>query len=120
MNKTFVTEKADVYSVGNILFQLLTKREPWNHLEPERPPTQDEIKKRKLVGGLPFVPASVLESNDPAIQSIHLAMLSCYTFYAEKRPSAKQISDNLKVAIALIKEEKNIEKIDLLKIFGNP
>ena len=57
MNKTFGTEKVDVYSLGNLMFQLLTTREPWNHLEPGgRRPTDDEIVKRKKAGGLPFIP----------------------------------------------------------------
>lgn len=42
--------KTDVYGLGNLLFQVLTKRQPWTHLEPNGTLTAEEVKSRKEQG----------------------------------------------------------------------
>lgn len=42
--------KTDVYGLGNLLFQVLTKRQPWSHLEPNGTLTAEEVKSRKEQG----------------------------------------------------------------------
>ena len=66
-NTSPISEKADVYSVGNILFQALTTREPFKWLEPNGRPSYEEIGRAKEHGILPFFPKKFTKSKDPAV-----------------------------------------------------
>ena len=46
-----------------------------------------------------------------------MAMLSCYTFDAEKRPTAREISDKVSRVIHMIERDERPKKKNLLKIF---
>jgi len=107
INEGNVTSKVDVYSIGNLLFQLLTTREPWNHLEHQIPITSD-IEKQKIDGGLPLIPDAFVNSEDPAIQAIYIAMLSCFIFDPKERPSSREVTNKLKKAIEKIEESTKI------------
>jgi serine/threonine protein kinase len=80
------TEKVDVYSLGNILYFLLTKDFPWDDL-----PTKETAEKVKS-GKQPRIPAEILESKHPYDKYMVEAMQMCFTHDQVKRPSAKQVA----------------------------
>lgn len=106
-NTTYVSEKADIYSLGNILFHVMTKHQPWTWLEPDGKPLMDEIESRKLQGGMPFFPEKFRNSTDMAVQALYEAIRACYKQDPEKRPTAFQLALGL---------SRVIERIDRGKI----
>ena len=90
-----LTEKVDVFSLGHILFRLICEHEPWNKLEPGGRPSKEEMSQKVIKGVLPFIPEKVKFSTDPEIVAIREAMLQCYTYKPENRPSAREIATAL-------------------------
>lgn len=90
-----LTEKVDVFSLGHILFRLICEHEPWNKLEPGGRPSKEEMNEKVIKGVLPFIPEQVKTSTDPEVVAIREAMLRCYTYKSEERPSAREIANAL-------------------------
>lgn len=87
-----LTEKVDVFAMGHIFFRLICGHEPWNKLEPGGRPDKEEVSEKVKTGSLPFVPEFIMNTTDPEMVTIRTAMLSCYTFDPEKRPSSREIA----------------------------
>ena len=118
----YVDEKIDIYSFGNILFQILTKHQPWTWLELEKP-SIEEIAKKKMRGELPRIPEKYTESENMAEQALYIATMMCYAFDPAKRPSAWQLANALAKAhkeFAAFKKgkRKDLTFDELQKIFG--
>lgn len=116
-NTSLISEKADVFSIGNILFQALTTREPFKWLEPHGRPTYDQIGHSKRHGQLPFFPTKFTNSKDPATLSLYLATLASYTFNPTLRPSARQLATMIQQAIQCIHLTPKVTRKDLKRIF---
>ena len=98
-NEQHLTEKVDIFSMGHIFFRLICGHEPWNKLEPGGRPSREEINEKVKKGVLPFIPASIKNSDDPEIIAIRDVMLACYRLDPSKRPSAREISKVLDKAL---------------------
>jgi len=118
LNKSLISEKADVYSIGNVLFQSLTTREPFKWLEPNGRPTYDQIEHAKRRGGLPFFPDKFTKSKDPAVLALYYVTVSAYTFNPAFRPTARKLATMIQEAINRITSTpKDVTKKDLKRIF---
>ena len=84
--------KADVFSLGHILYRIICSHEPWNKLEKRGRPLSAELTMKVKAGMLPRIPEQVLQSNEPEIVAIREAMLMCWTFDPKKRPSSKDVA----------------------------
>jgi serine/threonine protein kinase len=104
-----LTEKVDVFSMGHIFFRMICGHEPWNKLEPGGRPSKEEVNEKVQTGILPFIPDSVMESDDPEVVAILEAMLGCYTFDPSKRPSARKVSRSLDKVLQRLKKEMSPE-----------
>lgn len=91
---TNLTEKIDVYSMGHIFYRLICGKSPWGKLDGN--PTKQEIHAKVKEGRYPFFPSKVTDTKDPIIIAIREAMLLCYTFDPEQRPSARAIAKGLR------------------------
>lgn len=80
------TEKVDVYSLGNVLYFMLTKEIPWNDVKSK------EISSKVKKGERPRIPAEILESTHPYDKYMVKAIQMCFTHDQLKRPSAKQVA----------------------------
>jgi serine/threonine protein kinase len=105
-----LTEKVDVFSMGHIFFRMICGHEPWNKLEPGGRPSKEEVIEKVQTGILPFIPDSVMETDDPEVVAILEAMLGCYTFDPLQRPSARKISRSLDKVLQRLKKETISEK----------
>ena len=119
---TYVNEKIDVYAFGNILFQILTKHQPWTWLELEKP-TIEEIGRKKMRGELPRVPEKYTESENMATQALYIATMMCYAYNPQKRPSMWRLANSLAKAhreFSLFKKgkRKDLSFHELQVIFG--
>jgi hypothetical protein len=96
----------DVFGLGNLLFQVLTKRQPWTHLEPDGAKNASDAGRRKVRGEQPFVPPKYHAHNTSkvALAALHYAVMLCYRTDPVERPTSYQLWRQLNTAIAWIEE----------------
>ena len=98
-----LTEKVDVYALGNILWDLLTTHSPWGKMKKER---QDEVRPKVAKGMLPKLPPPYdkLTRQDPALRAMKDAMYKCWKWNPKDRPSAGEIAHDLLEALGNLPE----------------
>ena len=101
-------EKIDVYSLGNILWGILTGKPPWK--KDKDPIAMDELRPRVARGELPELPAKFANSTDPTIIAIRDAMFKCLRVNPEERASAGEVAHDLKLAMIEVKRLEKEEK----------
>jgi len=94
-----LTEKVDIYSLGNILWDILTTHSPRGKMNKEL-----EAGVRPLVarGELPSWPSDFNKTKllvDPALMAIEKAMMKCLRVKPEDRPTAGEVAYELSEAI---------------------
>ncbi|KAL9182744.1 hypothetical protein ACHAXT_004023 [Thalassiosira profunda] len=109
-----LNEKVDVFSLGHIFFRLICLNEPWHKLE-EGYSKGDAIRKgfvneQVKKGVLPTIPTEVLKTKDAEVKVIREAMLACYTYDPEMRPSARTIANFLDRGIAELEKHSFLRK----------
>jgi Protein kinase domain len=107
----------DVFGLGNLLFQVLTRRQPWTHLEPNGPLTSAEAAQRKLAGGQPFVPekyrGNVAPDQQPTVTSVvhaalHEAVINSFQTLPQNRPTAHEIAQRLDAVVQYIAAQQQV------------
>ena len=113
-NTTLVeTDKADMYGFGNILFQVLTRHQPWTHKETDKLSMEDIVAKKRE-GQLPTIPEQYLNSTRTEIHALLMATVGCYHPNPKKRPSAYQLAQSLGTAYESVKDSS--KRLSLQKI----
>ena len=116
-NETYIDlEKTDMYGFGNILYQVMTRHQPWTHKEPGRQYKEaesgklalDEIAERKRAGHLPTIPEQYKNTTKPELQTLTIATVSCYHPKPSKRPSAIELARGLSVLYDRIKKKRPV------------
>ena len=98
------TEKIDVYSLGNILWDILTTHSPRGKMKKE---LEDKTRPKVARGELPPWPDDVNQTKlktDPALKAINIAMRKCLRAKPEDRPTAGEIADELAAAVDALPE----------------
>ena len=106
----FLTEKVDIYALGNVMYRFAVGHAPWKHANGRSltPDEKQEIAKLKMTNGvLPDVPDDVQQSQEPAIKTLLSVMRECYRREPELRPTAKEIVEQLQTAIDEYKTQPN-------------
>lgn len=101
-----VTEKIDIYALGNVFYRLAVGASPWKRPGSKKvtPDEKVEIARLKRTNGmLPAIPDDILSSPDPAVQVLLQAMYLCYQFDPMKRPTAAQVVTMLSRSSASIR-----------------
>lgn len=94
-----LTEKVDVYALGNILWDILTSHSPRGKMTKDR---MEKTRPKVARGELPAWPKDVnvtLVESDPALSAIAAAMRKCLRARPEDRPTAGEVADELSQAI---------------------
>jgi Protein kinase domain len=96
------TEKLDIYSLGNLMYTIVTGRWPWDDFHENKRKRRQrgksamtEFKEFILAGKRPHVEAELLESKDPNIQAMLKAMDMCWKQDPHDRSSAREIQQFL-------------------------
>ena len=96
----FLTEKIDIYALGNILYKIAVGSSPWKYdykgAKRITPDMKAKIARAKLRGAKPKLPVEVRNSTDPRIKAILTAMDRCYRNNPQLRPSARELASYLK------------------------
>ena len=106
-----LTEKVDIYALGNVMLRFAVGHSPWKHADGRSltPDEKREISKLKMTNGaLPDVPDEVQHSQNPATKALLSIMRECYRHQPELRPSAKEIVEQLQTAIDEYKTQLQI------------
>jgi serine/threonine protein kinase len=85
----------DMYGFGNILYQVMTRHQPWTHKEPEGQLTVAQVAERKREGRLPTMPEKYLNTTSKDLQIMVLATMSCYHPVPTKRLTAYEMAHAL-------------------------
>ena len=100
-----LTEKIDVYSLGNILWDILTTHSPRGKMTKER---MDRVRPRVAKGELPLMDYEDFDvtklETDPALMAIDKAMRKCLRVKPQDRPTAGEIADELSEALENLPE----------------
>ena len=105
-----LTEKVDIYGLGNLLFRFATGSVPWREFASSidvslTPEQKQRIAYLKSVeGATPSVPKEILESNDPYIKVILEAMKLCYKFNPKERPTARGLVRFMEMSLEELEE----------------
>lgn len=89
MTPCMVTHKIDIYSLGHILFTLLTGEYPYARSKFKF------VEELVQQGAKPRIPEKYLESSDSKIQVLIEAMRECWNKKPEQLPSAEELKDKL-------------------------
>ena len=91
-----ISEKADVYALGNTLFVLLTGTEPRGKEHKRR--RHKSVSNEVARGERPSF-GRYANSTDPAVEAIRRAILSCWERDPGARPAATEVARGLLAAI---------------------
>ena len=92
-----VTEKIDIYAMGNVLFRLVAGVSPWKKPGVSSLAAEDKMDialAKRYNGTLPDLPPNV-NLDDPALRILYEAMQLCFRFDPKERPTAKELVEFL-------------------------
>lgn len=92
------SEKVDVYSLGNVLYFMLTRQHPW--FDNSAKEVYDRVQKGKR----PKIPDEIRESTHPFDEYMIKAIEMCYTHNQFERPGAAEVAAKLKEGIHKLKQ----------------
>ena len=88
-------QAADVFSLGNILFQVLTRHQPWTHLEEAMngttSATLSAVATAKVKGRLPNLPERYVTRNEAKL--LWRIIQQCFRFDPNERPTASDVAE---------------------------
>eukprot|EP00540_Astrosyne_radiata_P004090 CAMPEP_0116842838 /NCGR_PEP_ID=MMETSP0418-20121206/11741_1 /TAXON_ID=1158023 /ORGANISM="Astrosyne radiata, Strain 13vi08-1A" /LENGTH=505 /DNA_ID=CAMNT_0004473497 /DNA_START=424 /DNA_END=1941 /DNA_ORIENTATION=- len=81
----YLTEKIDIYSMGNIFYALLTEEWPFRKEE------NREAQRKVMDGKRPDIPPNLQNSTDPATVALYKVTQLCWKQDPKERPNATQV-----------------------------
>ena len=92
---------SDVYSLGSMLFNIMTKHQPWTNLEKEGKLSKEQVTEYKLLGRLPNLPPKYVPRR-PEAYVLWEATKACFRVDPQQRPTAFQLAYQLGIAYQMI------------------
>mmetsp|Transcript_6090 Transcript_6090/g.11558 ORF Transcript_6090/g.11558 Transcript_6090/m.11558 type:complete len:575 (-) Transcript_6090:153-1877(-) len=89
LNGDWQTEKVDVFSLGYIIYSLITENIPFQEYDSK------EVQQKMRDGHLPAIGLEILRSIDPIDKVLMDAMNMCFEYNWRKRPRASDVRDFL-------------------------
>lgn len=116
-NTTYVQPQySDMYMFGNILYQTMTRHQPWTHKEPVKL-TVEDVAARKREGGLPTFPEQYKNTTNKDLQTMMLATYACYHPNPSKRLTAYELANALGFVYDKLQRKQKVTYAMLRKLF---
>lgn len=112
LNPPRVTEKVDIYALGNVFYRLAVNSSPWKQPNKQKLSLdQKEViaRLKRINGVLPPIPRCIEDYPDPAVQVLLEAMRQAYRYKPEERPSAQAIVTFLSTSLDEISRMNHTE-----------
>jgi Protein kinase domain len=114
-NNSYVrADLSDMYGFGNILYQTMTRHQPWTHKEPGGKLEKEDVGEKKLEGFIPAIPEQYRNSTTRDLQTMFVATVACYEPDPSKRPSAQRLAQGIGKLYSLLKNKTRISRLDIL------
>lgn len=91
-NNSYVrSDLSDMYGFGNVLYQIMTRHQPWTFKEPIKLENED-VRKLKLDGLIPTIPEQYRNTTRKELQVMFVATVACYEPDPNRRPSIEEMA----------------------------
>jgi len=101
---------SDMYGLGNILYQTMTRHQPWTYKEPGGALTKADVALRKLNGTIPTIPEQYLNTTKRELQSLFAATNLCLFPDPWKRPTARRLAYGLGSLYNRLKHKERVSR----------
>ena len=120
-----LSEKIDVYALGNIYYRFIVGKGPWKtapwrtkyernsagKLDPFKITQKDKLRiaqMKREEGAMPPIPDDIMVKikKEPALYALYKAMKKCYKFDPAERPSARALVDYMDLQLEKLDPEK--------------
>eukprot|EP00536_Pseudo-nitzschia_multiseries_P015098 jgi/Psemu1/216852/e_gw1.820.11.1 len=101
---------SDMYGLGNILYQTMTRHQPWTYKEPGGALTQADVALRKVNGTIPTIPEQYLNTTKRELQSLFAATNLCFFPDPRKRPTARRLAYGLGSLYNRLKQKEKFSR----------
>jgi hypothetical protein len=108
------TTKTDIYGLANILYQTMTRHQPWTYKEPGGALSKTDIADRKLIGTMPTIPEQYLNTTKRELQILFAATNACFFPIPKKRPSARRLAFGLGSLYDKLKKKERVSRQQIL------
>ena len=99
-----LSEKVDIFSMGNVFYSLLTKLWPFEDFDHDE---EEDVKIKIMNGEKPYMPEDIENNSDPSVKALIEAMNKCHVLDPNERASAFQILSFLSDAIVDIENNRD-------------
>jgi serine/threonine protein kinase len=109
---------SDVYAFGAVLFTILTKHQPWTHLEESKGnTTMEALARKKLRGDMPNLPLKYAPKRKEA-KVLWAAVRACFRRDPQQRPTAYRLALSMEVALRWIQGRKELSSRTIEQLFS--
>ena len=112
--------QSDVYGLGNILYQTMTRHQPWSFKEPGGVLTVTDVAERKMNGTVPTIPEQYLNTTKRSLQTMFAATNICYYSTPNRRPTARRLAYGLGSLYNKIKYKERVTRPIILDYLVQP
>lgn len=109
---------SDVYAFGAVLFTILTRHQPWTHLEEfKENRTLEDLARKKLRGDLPNLPLKYKPRRKEA-KVLWAAVRACFRQDPQQRPTAYHLAMSMEVALRWIQSKRELSGRTIDQLFA--
>jgi hypothetical protein len=112
--------QSDMYGLGNILYQTMTRHQPWSFKEPGGVLTVNDVAERKMNGTVPTIPEQYLNTTKRSLQTMFAATNICYYSTPSRRPTARRLAYGLGSLYNKIKHKERVTRPIILDYLVQP
>lgn len=110
-------EQADIYGFGNVLYQVMTRHQPWTHHEPGGQLSEEDVADRKRVGRWPTLPEKYKNTSKPEIITMYAATVSCFHPDPRRRLTAFELANAFEIVYDRLKNKERVGRELLGRLF---
>lgn len=110
-NNSYVqVTQSDMYGIANILYQTMTRHQPWTYKEPGGALNKTDVATRKLKGMMPTIPEQYLNTTKRELQTLFAATNMCFFPNPESRPTARRLAFGLGSLYEKLKKKERVTR----------